>query len=102
MDSQTVVAEIAQYRANHNGEIPAAVIIDGNNVECIDYATILARSEFSEVEDPDRLYDEYKVFIINYSIPGFYENNFPVLVDKYTKTNIRDYLFNLIEFETRP
>ena len=99
MNSQTVLFEIAQYRATHNGEVPALVVVDGNTAECIDYSTLVARSE---ANDPARICDEYRVFVINYSIIEYYLDNFPVLVDKFTKTNIKDYLFFLLEIETKP
>ena len=99
MNSQTILFEIAQYRATHNGEVPALIVVDGNTAECIDYATLVTRSEANDV---GRLCDEYAVFVINHSLHDFYNNTFPVLVDKYTKTNIKDYLFYLLEAETRP
>lgn len=99
MNSQTILFEIAQYRATHSGEVPALIVVDGNTAECIDYATLVARSE---ANDAERLCDEYAVFVINHNLPDFYNNNFPVLVNKYTKTNIKDYLFYLLEAETRP
>lgn len=99
MNSQTILFEIAQYRATHSGEVPALIVVDGNTAECIDYATLVARSE---ANDANRICDEYRVFVVNYTIQDFYNNNFPVLVDKYTKTNIKDYLFYLLEAETRP
>lgn len=99
MNSQTILFEIAQYRATHNGEVPALIVVDGNTAECIDYATLVARSE---ANDANRICDEYRVFVVNYTIQDFYLDNFPVLVNKYTKTNIKDYLFYLLEAETRP
>lgn len=99
MNSQTILSEIAQYRATHNGEVPALVVVDDNSVECIDRATLVGRSE---ANDAARMCDEYAVFVINHNLPNFYQDNFPVLVDKFTKTNIKDYLFYLLEDETRP
>lgn len=99
MNSQTILFEIAQYRAIHNGQVPALVVVDGNTAECIDYATLVARSE---ANDANRICDEYRVFVVNYTIQDFYNNNFPVLVNNYIKTNIKDYLFYLLEAETRP
>lgn len=99
MNSQTILFEIAQYRATHNGEVPALVVVDGNTAECIDYSTLVARSE---ANDAARICDEYRVFVVNYTINDFYLDNFPVLVNKYIKTNIKDYLFFLLEAETRP
>lgn len=99
MNSQTVLFEIAQYRATHNSEVPALVIVDGNSIECIDYVTLVARSE---ANDAARMCDEYMVFVINHNIIDFYKDNFPILVDRFIKTNIKDYLFYLLEQETRP
>ena len=99
MNSTTVLSSIATYRASHSGETPALILIDGNTIECIDYSTLVARSE---ANDDFRLCDEYMVFVVNYSLADFYTNNIPVMFDKYTKTNIKDYMFALMEAETRP
>lgn len=99
MNSQTILYEIAQYRATHDGEVPALVVIDADSIECIDYATLISRSQ---ANDDQRMCDEYLVFVVNYSLPDFYQDNFPVLIDKYTHTTIKDYLFSLFEDETRP
>lgn len=99
MNSQTILYEISKYRATHNGDTPALVVVVENEVECIDYATLVFRSQQI---DSELLCDEYRVFVINYTIQDFYKENFPVLFDKRNKTNIKDYLFYLLEIETRP
>jgi len=99
MNSQQVLSAIATYRASHNGETPALIVVDNNSIECIDYATLVARSQ---ANDDFRICDEYIVFVVNYSLNDFYSNNIPVMLDKYTKTTIKDYMFMLMEAETRP
>lgn len=99
MNSQEIISAIAGYRSKNDGETPALLIVDGLNVECINYATLVQRSNNI---DNERICDEYRVFVVNYTIQDFYLENFPVLVNKYTKTNIKDFLFHLLESETRP
>lgn len=99
MNSQEVINAIAYYRSKNNGEIPALVVVDDISVECINYATLVQRSNNI---DNERICDEYRVFVINYSIQDFYIDNFPVLLHKFIKTNIKDYLFFLLEQETKP
>jgi len=99
MKSQTVLESIAAYRATHNGDVPALVIVDDVDVECIDYATLVQRSE---IVDQHRLCDEYRVFLVNYNIPNYYVDTFPVLYNNHINTNIKDYMFLLMEAETRP
>jgi len=99
MNSQTVLNSIATYRAAHTGQTPALIVVDGNTIECIDYATLVARSQ---ANDDFRLCDEYLVFVVNYSLADFYANNIPVMLDKYIKTTVKDYMFALMEAETRP
>lgn len=99
MNSQSILTAIATYRASNNGDIPSLVIVDADNIECIDHATLVARSQ---ANDYDRMCDEYLVFVVNHSIPDYYQDNFPVLIDKHTHTTIKDYLFYLLEDETRP
>ena len=99
MNSQEIIVAITDYRAKNNGGIPALVVVEGTNVECINYATLVERSNNI---DSERICDEYRVFVVNYSMQDFYFENFPVLVNKYTKTNIKDFLFYLLELETRP
>ena len=99
MNSQAVMNAIANYRTENGGQIPALLIVHEKNIECIDYNTLVQRSQ---IVDEHRICDEYRVFIINYSIQNFYQDNFPVLIDKHSHTTIKDYLFYLLEDETRP
>jgi hypothetical protein len=99
MNSQTVLNSIAAYRATNGGEIPALVVVDDISVECIDYATLVQRSE---TIDEHRMCDEYRVFVINYSILDYYVDTFPVLYNKHVNTDIKDFMFMLMEQETRP
>jgi hypothetical protein len=99
MKSQNILQSIATYRADHNGDVPALVIIDDDNIECIDYSTLLLRSE---TVDAHRVCDKYRVFVVNYNIIDYYFNTFPVLIDKNIITDIKDYMFLLMEAETRP
>jgi hypothetical protein len=99
MNSQTILNSIATYRATHGGQVPALVVVDDATVECIDYTTMVERSQ---VIDEHRLCDEYQVFVLNYSIPNYYADTFPVLYNKHVNTDIKDYMFMLMEHETRP
>lgn len=100
MNSQIVLTAIAQFRATHNNEVPALVVINGNNIECLTYAQVVQRSEMN---DANRLCDEYLVFVVNYSLPDYYKDNFAVMIENqnFMKTTIKDYLFYLLEAETR-
>lgn len=102
MNSQTVINSIASYRSSHSGELPALVVVDENDntIECIDFATVVERSQEEDLLERKHL--EYGVFVVNHDIPDFYKDDFPVLVNKYDKTTIKDYLFHLLEIETRP
>ena len=96
-----ILNSITAYRAIHGGNVPALVVVDTqtDNVECIDYQTLVSRSQANDYE---RRCDEYLVFVVNYGLTDYYANNFPAFIDNYTKTTIKDYLFVLLEEETRP
>jgi hypothetical protein len=46
---------------------------------------------------------EWKPVHTNYiSIPDYYKDDIPMVLDTFTRTTIRDYLWLLLEAETRP
>jgi hypothetical protein len=63
--------------------------------------SLCCKVQRSEIVDQHRLCDEYRVFLVNYNIPNYYVDTFPVLYNKHINTDIKDYMFMLLERETR-
>lgn len=94
MNSTTILAAIANHRAVNAGDLPAIIAIDtvADTVTCHTFAQLEASV------DP-----EWKPVWINYvSIPDYYKDDIPMVLDTFTRTTIRDYLWLLLEAETRP
>lgn len=94
MNSQAILSAITTYRAANAGEIPAIIAIDTqtNSIACYTFAQLEAS------QDP-----EWKPVWINHTVLiDFYKDNIPVVIDAVNRTTVRDYLWMLLEYETRP
>lgn len=94
MNSTAILTAITTHRAANDGDLPAVIAIDtvADTVTCHTFAQLEASV------DP-----EWKPVHTNYvSIPDFYKDDIPMVLDTFTRTTIRDYLWTLLEYETRP
>ena len=93
MNSQTILQNIAAFRAVNNGAVPAAMIINNDNIVCMRLNEVLASNEPS-----------IQLCIqVNYTnTPEIYSNDIPVLLDGFENLSIKDYMYRLMEAETRP
>lgn len=94
MNSTAILTAIADHRAANAGDLPAIIAI--NTVA--DTVTCHTFQQLEASVDP-----EWKPVWINYvSIPDYYKDDIPMVLDTFTRTTIRDYLWLLLEAETRP
>lgn len=92
--SNTILAAIASFRAANNGVVPSAIIVDSasETVECLTFNQVMTSNE-PNIEFCIK---------VNYGIEGFYANDIPCVIDTNSVMSIKDYLFYLLEVETRP
>ena len=93
--SSTVLGAIATFRNANNGLVPSAMIIDtaSETIQCLTINNVFAS------EQPN-----VKLCIaVNYQNNiNYYSADIPIVVDTNTITSIKDYMFMLMEIETRP
>lgn len=94
MNSQAILTAIAAHRSANAGAVPAVIAIDTQT----DAITCHTFAQLEASQDP-----EWRPIWINYTVLlGFYSDDIPVVLDTVTRTTIRDYLWTLLEIETRP
>lgn len=92
--SNTILNAIATFRAANNGVVPSAMIVDtaSQTVECLTFNQVMT-STIPNIEFCIK---------VNYGVEGFYTNDIPCVLDTNNIISIKDYLFLLLEAETRP
>jgi hypothetical protein len=94
MNSQAVLNAIATYRSANAGNIPALIVINtaADTIGCHSFV------ELESSVDP-----EWRPVWINYTVLiDYYKDDIPVVLDTVNRTTVRDYLWTLLEYETRP
>lgn len=94
MNSHQVLQAIATYRVVNGGAIPSLIVIDTTTdaIACHTFAELEAST------DP-----EWRPVWINYTVLiDYYKDDIPLILDTFNRTTIRDYLWTLLEQETRP
>lgn len=94
MNSQQVLQAIATYRVANSGAIPSLIVIDttSDTINCHTFAELEAST------DP-----EWRPVWINYTVlVDYYKDDIPLILDIVNRTTVRDYLWMLLEAETRP